>query len=210
MFSAETQRQAAVFDIIGAQYDAAFPHKSGQIIATQWLIDRLSPGSRVLDAGCGTAVPTGAMLAEAGLDVTGIDVSAEMLRIAQVNVPAARFLPMDIAELDPTIGDFDAVAAFFSLLMLRRDQIPVALRRIRQLIRPGGYLVIGMVEADFDYVPVPFLGQQLSVSGYPQAELQDVLTAAGLAISTVDVEEFEPAAPDLPPERQIFAYCQAP
>ena len=210
MFSAETRRQAAAFDVIGAQYDDAFPHKSGQIIATQWLVDRLSPSSRVLDVGCGTGVPTASMLAEAGMELTGIDVSAEMLRLARSNVPTARFLSMDVLELDPTIGEFDAAVAFFSLLMLRREQIPAALRRIRDTVRPGGYLVIGMVEADVDYVAVPFLGQELSVSGYPQAELNRVLTATGLDIRAVDAEEFEPAAHDLPPERQVFAYCQVP
>ena len=64
MFSTETQRQAAAFDMIGERYDDAFPHKSAQIIATQWVIDRLTPGARVLDVGSGTGVPTAGMLVE--------------------------------------------------------------------------------------------------------------------------------------------------
>ena len=31
------------FDRIGERYDDAFPHKSGQIIATQWVVDQLAP-----------------------------------------------------------------------------------------------------------------------------------------------------------------------
>ena len=74
VFSADTRRQAAAFDRIGERYDDAFPHKSGQIIATQWVVDRLAPGARVLDVGCGTGLPTAGMLAESGIDVVGIDV----------------------------------------------------------------------------------------------------------------------------------------
>jgi ubiquinone/menaquinone biosynthesis C-methylase UbiE len=210
MFSAETQRQAAAFDAIGERYDDAFPHKSAQIIATQWVIDRLVPGARVLDIGCGTGVPTAGMMVESGLQVVGIDISTEMLRLARRNVPAGRFVAMDVLQLDSTLGDFDAAVAFFSLLMLRRADIPPVLRRIRAVLRPGGYFALGMVEVDFDYVPYMFLGQPVSVTGYPRADLEALLVAEGLEVREVDVEEFEPATPDAPPERQVFVYCRVP
>jgi ubiquinone/menaquinone biosynthesis C-methylase UbiE len=210
VFSAETRRQAAAFDAIGEQYDDVFPHKSGQIIATQWMIDRLSPGSRVLDVGCGTGVPTGGMMVESGLEVVGIDVSAEMLRIARHNVPSARFVAMDAQELDSGLGRFDAAVAFFSLLMLRRADIPAVLGRIRGVVRPDGYFAVGMVEADLDYVPISFLGAEVRVTGYLRTDLEAMLTAEGLEVREVDVEEFEPATPDVPPERQIFVYCRVP
>jgi SAM-dependent methyltransferase len=210
MSSAETRRQAAVFDAIGERYDDAFPHKSAQIIATQWIIDRLAPGGRVLDIGCGTGVPTAGMLTESGIDVVGIDVSVEMVQLARRNVPSARFVAMDMLELDSSLGDFDAAVAFFSLLMLRRADIPLVLRRIRGALRPGGFLALSMVEGDLDYAPVPFLGQQVSVTAYPRAELAEILTAEGLEVRYLDVEEFEPVAADVPPERQVVLYCGAP
>lgn len=67
MFPAETRRQAATFDGIDERYDDLFPPTRGQIVATRWMVDRLAPGARVLDPGCGTGVPTAAMLAESGL-----------------------------------------------------------------------------------------------------------------------------------------------
>jgi ubiquinone/menaquinone biosynthesis C-methylase UbiE len=210
MFSAETQRQASVFDAIGEQYDDAFPHKSAQIIATQWIVDRLAPGARVLDIGCGTGVPSAGMLTECGIDVVGIDISAEMLQLARRNVPSARFVSMDALQLDSSLGDFDAAVAFFSLLMLRRADIRLVLRRVRSILRPGGYFAVGMVEGDFDYAPQVFLGQQVSVTAYPRAELEQVLAAEGMDVREVDVEEFEPIASDVPPERQIFVYCRVP
>jgi len=210
MFSADTQRQAAAFDAIGERYDDAFPHKSAQIIATQWIIDRLSPGARVLDVGCGTGVPSAGMMVESGMDVVGIDVSVEMLKLARRNVPGARFVAMDMLELDSSLGDFDAAVAFFSLLMLRRADIPAVLRRLRAVIRPGGVVALGMVEGDLDYAPIQFLGADMSVTAYPRADLEAMLAAEGLEIREVDVEEFEPATPDAYPERQVFVYCRMP
>jgi ubiquinone/menaquinone biosynthesis C-methylase UbiE len=210
VFSAETRRQAAAFDAIGERYDDVFPHKSGQIIATQWMIDRLPAGARVLDLGCGTGVPTAGMLAESGMEVVGVDVSTEMLALARRNVPTGRFVAMDALELDDTLGQFDAACAFFCLLMLRRADIPRVLRRVRSVLRPGGLVAIGMVEGDFDYAPLTFLGQQMSVTAYPRADLEAAIRAEGLHVLEVDVEEFEPASADVPAERQIFLYCQAP
>ena len=210
MFSADSSRQAAAFDTIGERYDAAFPHKSGQIIATQWLIDRLPAGARVLDLGSGSGLPTAGMLVEAGLEVTGIDVSEGMLALARRNVPGARFEAMDLLELDDSLGAFDAATAFFSLLMLRRADIPKVLRRLRSVLRPGGLVAIGMVEGDLDYVPLPFLDAEVRVTAYPQAELEAAVRAGGLHVLEADVEEFEPASTDVPAERQVFLFCQAP
>jgi ubiquinone/menaquinone biosynthesis C-methylase UbiE len=210
VFSGDTGRQAAAFDAIGERYDDVFPHKSGQIIATQWVIDQLPPGARVLDLGCGTGVPTAGMVAESGLDVVGIDVSTEMLALARRNVPAGRFVAMDALELDGSLGTFDGVTAFFSLLMLRRADIPRVVRRIRAVLRPAGVVAIGMVEGDQDYAPLLFLGQEIFVTAYPRTDLEAAIRAEGLHVLEVDVEEFEPAFSDMPAERQIFLYCSAP
>ena len=174
---------------------------------------RLLPGlegRRVLDLGCGSGVPTAGMLAESGVEVVGIDVSTEMLALARRNVPTGRFVAMDVIELDDSLGEFDAACAFFSLLMLRRSEIPKVMRRVRSVLRPGGLVTIGMVEGDLDYAPLTFLGQRMSVSAYPRADLEAAARADGLHVLEVDVEEFEPASAEVPAERQIFLYCQAP
>src|SRR4051812_28243948 len=88
--------QAWAFDRIGERYADAFPHKEGQFAAGDWLLERLRPGSRVLDVGCGTGVPTARGLADAGHHVTGIDISEGMLRIARREVPEGEFHLLDV------------------------------------------------------------------------------------------------------------------
>jgi SAM-dependent methyltransferase len=200
--------QAWAFDRIGEHYDEAFPHKDGQIAAGEWLLERLAPGSRILDAGCGTGTPTARWFAEAGHKVLGVDISEEMLRLARRDVPEAEFRHLDIADLDASLGDFAAVVAFFSLLMLPRAEIPSVLAKIHRLLEPGGYFLLSMVEADLDDTPIHFLGSPVRVTGYIRDELRRLVTAAGFEVLDLRHLSYAPASIELPPEVQLFLFCR--
>ncbi|MDQ8702400.1 class I SAM-dependent methyltransferase [Streptomyces sp. LHD-70] len=204
--------QAEAFDAIGARYDEAFPHKEGQLAAGEWLAKTLPPGSRVLDVGCGTGVPTARQLVDAGHTVVGVDLSATMLDLARRNVPEGEFHQRDIAGLRAEgpggLGTFDGITCFFTLLMLPRAEIPHALVRLRSLLRPGGLLSLSMVEADLDDTAIPFLGRTIRVSGFRRDALREVVGAAGLDIAGEDAYAYEPAGPDAHPEHQLFLNCR--
>ncbi|MEU8822534.1 class I SAM-dependent methyltransferase [Streptomyces sp. NPDC048636] len=210
--------QAEAFDAIGDRYDEAFPHKEGQVKAGQWLADALAPGSRVLDVGCGTGLPTARQLAEAGHRVTGIDISPGMLKLARDNVPGAEFHQVDIVDLRTggrhgpagvrELGPFDGIAAFFSLVLLPRAEIPYALRALYAVLRPGGLMTLGMVEADVDDFAIPFLGNSVRVSGYLREDLRQVVSDAGFEITGEDSHAYAPASTDVPPEIQLYLHCR--
>jgi hypothetical protein len=94
--------------------------------------------------------------------------------------------------------------AFFSLLMLPRQEIVSTLERIGDLLAPGGWLALGMVEADLDDVELPFLGLPLRVTGWPRGQLRTVVETAGFEVQAQDLRVYEPPAPDVPPEIQLF------
>ena len=224
MHAYRRETQAAAFDYIGERYDEAFPHKEGQIAAGRWLVGRLEPGARVLDVGCGTGVPTARQLVTAGARVTGIDISPVMLELARANVPEADFRLLDVTEIgssigsdtrssigsdiDPGIGEFDGIVAFFSLLMLPRAQILGALRRLHQVLRPSGYLALAMVEADMDDVPIPFLGVSVHVSGFFPEQLRRLTVEAGFEVLEEHSLKYAPSSPQALPEIQQFLYCR--
>lgn len=201
------RRHAAAFDHIGVRYDEAFPHKEGQLAAGEWLLERLPPRARILDVGCGTGLPTAAQLAGEGHDLTGIDQSAGMIELARKNVPSVRF---EQKNLFGATGEYDAVVAFFVLLMLRLEEIPRALSYVHSLLRPGGYFCLSMVEADLDDLPISFLGQEVRVSCYLRDDLRDEVEKAGFVIEDQQELSYAPQTTQAVPEIQLFLNCRRP
>ncbi|MCD0447670.1 methyltransferase domain-containing protein [Actinocorallia sp. API 0066] len=199
------RRHAAAFDAIGVRYDEAFPHKEGQLAAGGWLLDQLAPSSSILDLGCGTGLPTAAQLAGAGHRVTGLDLSAEMVRLARENVPEGEFHQGDLRDVK---GQYDAIVAFFVLLMLPLAQIPESLALIHGLLRPGGLFCLSMVEADLEEFPISFLGQELLVSCLLRDELRAAVEAAGFAVEAENVLSYAPSSTQAVPEIQLFYHCR--
>ncbi|KOX16112.1 methyltransferase [Nocardiopsis sp. NRRL B-16309] len=207
-WDARERGQATAYDHIGEHYDEAFPHKDVQVKSTLGLIDRLPAGARVLDVGCGTGLPTARRLTDAGLSVTGVDISPVMLDIARRNVPEAAFLHRDIVDLDPAEGTYDAVVAYFALLHLPRAIVPRALAVLRSVIVPGGWFTLSMVEADVDDLPIPFLGHHVRVTGYFREDLRALLTEAGFVIEEEETASYAPSSAQADPEIQLFFTCR--
>lgn len=170
------------FDLIGERYEEEFDDRGGQVRAGEWLLERLDTGARILDLGCGSGRPTAEQLVTAGAGVVGIDASERMLELARAHVPGADFRRADMRDLDDTLRDFHAVTAFFSLLMLSRDEIASVLRALRHRLQGPKLLVLSMIDGDFDAMPISFMGVQIPVSAYPVQELRKVVTDAGYTL----------------------------
>ncbi len=206
-FSTEIQQQANVFDNIGTNYETVFGHNPTQIAAINWLIERLPVNANVLDLGSGTGVPTAKILTEAGHSVVGLDISKKMVEIAQQQVPSATFHQMNMSSLQLAGESFQAITAFFSLLMLRKSAIESALAGLTLHLQAPGYLVLSMIEGDMDYVPIPFIGQTAHVSAYPRDDLAKILKAKRFTVLNMEAVEFQANA-EAPLETQLFFHCQ--
>ena len=97
----------------------------------------------ILDVGCGAGV-TAVALAQAGYEVSGLDIAPRMIGLAQqwaqhegvrcdFNVASARHLPY-------VDGQFDVVFALGLLSNLQDDR--TALAEMRRVLRPGGTLLV--------------------------------------------------------------------
>lgn len=204
--ASERPSQALVFDRLVERYEPAYSDRPEQARAVIWLAERLGAGARVLDVGCGSGVPTARQLVDAGIHVVGIDISAAMVSAAAKAVPEAVLHTCDV--LDFTETGYDGAVAFFSLLMLSRSGIQQALSVLHKAIRPGGYLLIGMVEADLDHAPVTFLDTDVRVSSYPRDDLHRVVEQAGFDVLETRVVSYTPAVAQADPETHLYVFSQ--
>jgi SAM-dependent methyltransferase len=141
--------------------------------AVQWKFiqefaaERIRPGMRVLDLGCGTGIYANVM-AKHGADVLGIDPSDDYLAVARSNaVPRTRFEKMKIGEA----GDLDAIpSGAFDLVFMsdallfyfvpfypgQKTDIQVLLADIRRVLKPDGLFI--SLEPHVAFYLTPWLG----------------------------------------------------
>lgn len=101
-------------------------------------------GRRVLEVGCGTGNHTKALTAK-GYSVTGVDISGDVLRIAESKVKRrAVFVRGDMRDLDRAVeGEYDAVVCLFSTVSYNRtlSELRKTLAGFHRRLAPGGVVV---------------------------------------------------------------------
>ncbi|MFJ8534187.1 class I SAM-dependent methyltransferase [Streptomyces sp. NPDC093591] len=205
--AAQAQQAAAVFDALGLAYEKAFAHSETHLASLAWLVERLGPGSRVLDVGSGTGRPTAETLAAAGHDVLGIDASPVMVDLANRQVPEATFRHADIGEVPLEEGTFDAICVYFSLLQMSRAAQDALVRRLARALRPGGSMTLATVPADVEDVEVVFMGQTVRATSFAGEDFSGMVGAAGLTVLSAENVLFTPDHPGAEPEPHLFLRC---
>jgi SAM-dependent methyltransferase len=100
------------------------------------------PGERVLDAGCGTGRNIPALLA-ADAEVTGVDFSLGMLRVARERHPDVPLVQADMQVSWPfQDGSFDVVLC--ALVGEHLDRLDIVTREMRRVLAPGGRTVFSV------------------------------------------------------------------
>ena len=189
-------RIAPVYDVMNRVMTAGLDVRWRRLTAESVV----RPGDRVLDAACGTGDLAVADLRAGAGRVTGLDFSEKMLERARRKAPLD-WVQGDMLALPFADGTFDAATVGFGVRNV--EDLPLALRELRRVLRPGGRVAIleitqprGLLRPFyslwFDRV-VPLLGKALpggaaytylpaSVKRFPTAErLADMLREAGFS-----------------------------
>jgi len=109
-------------------------HKRGEFAR---FLELVSSGAKVLDLGCGAGDHT-AYFQDRGLEVMGIDLSEEMVRLARERGVYAEV--MDIEDLKFEDNSFDGIWAVTSLLHIERERIPGVVKKLSGILKPEGIL----------------------------------------------------------------------
>lgn len=183
---------AAGYDKIGSEY--AVHLSSGRTNETYYrrfldhCLGLIPDDGLVLDAGCGA----GLVAAEIGRRsrVIGVDISTTQIRLASERVPGGMFVLADLAEVQFRPSSFDAIAAFWSVIHVRRELHRVILGRIHMWLRPGGVL-FGTFGSDDnpDEWDDDFFGATMYWSHFDATTTQQLMSDAGFSIVQADVVE---------------------
>ncbi|MFH1537900.1 MAG: class I SAM-dependent methyltransferase [bacterium] len=97
-------------------------------------------GRRVLEAMCGTGQLAGALL-DKGAEVTGLDISSEMLEEFKKRWPRCNTICASILNKDIESASFDAVVVAGGLHHLH-PHVQKAIDEIHRILKPGGYFCL--------------------------------------------------------------------
>lgn len=101
----------------------------------------------VADVGCGPGHVT-AFLRELGVDAFGIDLSPGMVEVARRDHPGTRFAVGSMTDLPLADASVAGLLAWWSMIHVPDDAIPVVLGHFRRVVRQGGLVMLGFHEGN--------------------------------------------------------------
>ncbi|WP_156727712.1 methyltransferase domain-containing protein [Streptomyces apocyni] len=179
---AEEQKVAvrSVYQEVAAEYDERIPGSGptdeGFTQAERdFVLSKVRAGQKVLDMGCGTGRFTVPM-AEAGVQVTGLDISRAMLDVTEAKL-SARGLSGDLYEGDMAHlpfedNSFDVVTSMLALMHIPLEDREAVFAEVARVLRPGGRLVIGVKNGLFEQF---FKGDRFAAVDITDVEAKQLL-----------------------------------
>ena len=149
-----TERVRSYFDSHAEDWSRAYrqPRSANDVVLGErlglamTLTEDVASDASALDVGCGAGLLTVA-LARRGYHVTAVDLSPRMVELcrdalegASVDQSTVQLACGNCLQMELDSGPFDVIYAL-GLLQYQEDEL-ATLKRLRQLLRPGGRLVI--------------------------------------------------------------------
>ena len=150
----------------------------------------LKEGDTILDMGCGYGRDSLAMY-ELGYDVTPMDASEEMCRLAEIHTG------MDVLQMsfeDMEFEDvFDGIWACGSLIHVPKNEMPEILGRIGDALVAGGVLYLSVKKGSFEGIR----GERF-ICEYTEESLKAMVEKTGLfsVVKLWETEDVRPGHPD--------------
>lgn len=153
----------------------------------QQLLKYLPKKSTILDLGCGAGVPVDDILIKAGHHVTGIDISAEQIKLARKNCRGGDFLVGDIQKLKENEYQVDAVISFYTLFHISRADHLRMLKTFASYLTKGGMLLVTMGDREFEGSHI-LHGAPMWSSQYGTVKNIKLVESAGFRILSKEID----------------------
>jgi SAM-dependent methyltransferase len=190
---------AGAYDRVAEPYAAQFFDELARKPFDRERLDRfaarLRGRGRVCDVGCGPG-HVGRYLADRGVDVYGLDLSASMVALARRLNPTMRFEQGDLRALSLPDAALDGIVAFYSLIHLRRADVAGALTELARVLRRGGLILLAFHGGEGEVHADDWFGRGVSIDAalHQPADMTAALERAGFGVEAVETRapyEFE-------------------
>jgi len=168
---------------VAEKYDTAKYSKINPGI--EFFCRELPESGSVLDIGSGTGLPFANLFLEKGFDYLGIDISSQMIKIAQKNVPLAKFKELSMTDLNYDT-EFDGVFSHYTMLLLNPEMFKEVAKKVVKSLKNNGFFYLSLNELcventnlDEDVI-CEIMGETMYSRAYTEREILDVLTPLGL------------------------------
>ena len=132
----------------------------------------LPRNAKVLDVGCGAAVPFIEFLVEYGCNVTGVDFSESMLRLARKNAPEANLIKQDVTRLGLKANSFDGLTSSYCIIHIPREKHSSLFHSFHGILKPKGVMLISIGSSEWEGTD-EYYGTEMFWSHYsPEKSLQ--------------------------------------
>jgi len=188
------------YDRLADEYARRIFHELQHKPLDQELLDRFAAAvagrGEVCDMGCGPG-HVARYLRDAGVPVFGLDLSPRMLEEARQLNPDISFRQGNMLALDLPDGTLAGIAAFYAIVNLPQESLPLVFREIERVLQPGGLLLLAFHVGDEALHEDELWGRPISMDFFlfQTSAIRHHLEAAGLAIE--EVIEREPYPPDV-------------
>jgi SAM-dependent methyltransferase len=177
------------------------------------LLDRfareIKDRGEVCDMGCGPG-HIARYLRDAGASVFGLDLSPRMVEQAQQLNPDISFREGNMLALNIHDGALAGIAAFYAIVNLPKESLPLVFREMKRTLHEGGLLFLAFHVGDETLRPNELWGQTISMDFHllPVAQIKRDLEAAGFTIA--EVLEREPYPEVEYPSRRAYIFARKP
>jgi SAM-dependent methyltransferase len=178
------------YDRLADEYARRIFHELQHKPLDQELLDRFAAAvagrGEVCDMGCGPG-HVARYLRDAGVPVFGLDLSPRMLEEARQLNPDISFRQGNMLALDLPDGTLAGIAAFYAIVNLPQESLPLVFREIERVLQPGGLLLLAFHVGDEALHEDELWGRPISMDFFlfQTSAIRHHLEAAGLAIEEV-------------------------
>jgi SAM-dependent methyltransferase len=169
------------YDRIGVRYREWSSVSPTRLNFVRRLLRELTPGSLVVELGCGPGEPATRLLA-AEHRVLAVDASLAQLQLAREAAPTAALVQADMARLHLRAGSADAVASFYTLGHLPSHEHAPLLHAIAHWLRPAGVLLTSAPLRAGDDRDESWLGVPMYFGGIGETATRQAIESAGLVV----------------------------